>query len=264
MKRKILELISPAHPWYDRVHVLESVDSTNSLAHAMAKEGAPHGTVIIAKMQTGGRGRMGRSFYSPANMGVYMTVILRPECAPTELMHLTCAAGVAMCDAVAAAVGSRPRLKWANDLVVGTRKLGGILTELSLEGAKVAYALIGIGINCCGSSRDFPPELQNAVTTAEEAYGPVSREDLAAAMIESLTALSNELLRSKKDFMHRYRQDCITPGNQISILRGDTVRHATALDVDDDGGLLVEFADGSRETIASGEVSIRGMYGYVN
>lgn len=264
MKKEILDLLPGEHPWRDRLQVFDCVDSTNTLAHTMAKNGAPHGTVILAKMQTGGKGRMGRSFHSPSGMGVYMTVILRPDCLPTELMHLTCATAVAMCDAVEAAAGLRPGIKWANDLVVGTKKLGGILTELSVSQEGIDYALIGIGINCCGKAADFPPALQDMVTTVEEAARPTQRCVLAAAMIVALEALSKDFLRCKEAYMTRYRTNCITIGKQVSILRADSVSYATVLDVDSEGALLVENSDGSRSTVSSGEVSVRGMYGYIN
>jgi len=264
MKNKILQLLPNEHPWRETLHVLESVDSTNALAHTMAKDGAPHGTVILAKTQTAGKGRMGRSFHSPAHMGVYMTVILRPDCLPTELMHLTCATAVAMCDAVEAAAGFRPQIKWANDLVVGTKKLGGILTELSLTQGRVCYALIGIGINCCGNAQDFPTELQNMVTTVEAAGNATSTEALAAAMILELEKLSRSFLCCKAECLQRYRANCITLGKQISIVSGGEISHATALDVDADGGLIVADAQGLRRTVNFGEVSVRGMYGYIN
>ena len=124
MKEQILSHLFPSYPWTDRFHWFDSIGSTNDEAKRMALSGAPHGTVLAAGYQTNGHGRMGRSFHSPENVGVYMTVLLRPGCAPQELMHLTCATAVAMCDAVEAAAGFRPGIKWTNDLVSSCKKLG--------------------------------------------------------------------------------------------------------------------------------------------
>ena len=157
MIASILNRLPEDFPWKHSIQYFPTIDSTNTRAKLLAAQGAPHGTVLIAGHQSGGRGRMGRSFHSPEGMGIYLSVILRPDCPATDLMHLTCAAGVAMCDAVEAAAGFRPGIKWTNDLIWGKRKLGGILTELSLKSDGTAdYAVVGIGINCCQQPEDFP------------------------------------------------------------------------------------------------------------
>lgn len=264
MKEHILSQLSAECPWRGTLHWFDTIDSTNVRAREMAARGAPHGTVLIAGHQTGGRGRQGRSFSSPAGMGVYLSVILRPHCLPAELMHLTCAAAVAACDAVEAAAGFRPGIKWTNDLVAGGRKLGGILTELSLEAGTVQYAIIGIGINCRQQLSDFPPELQDIAASLSMVTGTaISCAEVAAGLIDALVRMDRGLLSDKAESMSRYRADCITPGREIVLLRAGQARYGTALRVDDDGGLTVRFTDGTTETVTSGEVSIRGMYGYV-
>ncbi len=233
----------------------------------MALSGAPHGTVLIADRQTGGRGRMGRSFLSPAGTGIYMSIILRPSCMPAVLMHLTCAAAVAMCDAVEAAAGFRPGIKWTNDLVKDGRKLGGILTELSLDtkSGKVDFAIIGIGINCCQNLRDFDSEIREmAGSVAMFSKSGADRAKTAACMIRALSDMSRVLLTNQERILERYRRDCVTLGKDICLVRSDgLVRYGNALDVDSDGGLVVRFTDGRVETVNSGEVSVRGMYGYI-
>lgn len=264
MIQSILTHLHPDHPWAKHIHYFNSIGSTNDEAKRLALEGAPSGTVVIANQQTGGRGRLGRSFHSPAGLGIYLSVILRPDCAPSDLMHLTCAAAVAMCDAVETAVGFRPGIKWTNDLVFGTQKLGGILTELSLDvRGMINYAVVGIGINCRHTAEDFPQELQNMAGSLSMVTGkPVNPERMAAAMIAALETMRRELLTEKSAIMERYRTNCVTIGKEVSIHRFEEVRHGTAVGVDDDGGLLVRFPDGHTETITAGEVSIRGMYGY--
>ena len=261
MKELILSTLSAECPWRDTLHWFDCIDSTNSEAKRIAKS-APHGTVLIAGSQTGGRGRMGRQFVS-APGGVYLSAILRPDCAPEALMHLTCAAGVAMCNAVQQLTGLRPSIKWTNDLVVGKKKLGGILTELSVnpQTGLVDYAVVGIGINCC--QKNFPAPLQAIVTTLQEVTGAqIQLHHLAAAMVDALVDMADTLLSQKAHWMDAYRADCITLGQPVSVVRGEEIRHGTALNVDDNGALAVRFDTGT-EIVNSGEVSVRGMYGYV-
>ena len=247
------------------MHWFDSVDSTNTAAKRMAQNGAPHGTVLVAATQTGGRGRLGRSFSSCEGKGVYLSVIVRPQVRPETLMHLTCAAAVAMCEAVDACTGIQPAIKWVNDLILHGKKLGGILTELSVhqKTGLVDYAVIGIGINCCHKKKDFPPSLQQTATSLYMASGkqlPCDR--LAAAMIFSLWKMDSRL-HEKKAIIDAYRKNCITLNKQICILEGDKKQYATAVDIDEDGGLIVQYENEQCQTLNTGEVSIRGMYGYV-
>ena len=127
MKEQILQKIPTECPWRDTLYWYDTIDSTNNRAKELAREGAPHGTVVTSGCQTAGRGRMGRSFHSPEGLGIYLSVILRPNCPPDQLMHLTSCAAVAMCDAVQKVSGLRPGIKWVNDLILNKKKLGGIL-----------------------------------------------------------------------------------------------------------------------------------------
>lgn len=262
---EILSLVSKDYPWKDRFSWVETVDSTNTRLKALAREGALHGTVLCADRQTGGRGRLGRSFLSPSGVGIYLSILLRPTCQPESLMHLTCATAEYMCDALEHAAGFRPKIKWTNDLVYSRRKLCGILTELGLtEDGGVDYAVVGIGVNCCQSPNDFPPELSATATSVAMVTGKQpSRERITASMLDALYRMDGELFSRKDAIMAGYRRDCITIGQEISIIKGDCVRHGLALDVNDDGALIVEFSPGHREAVSSGEVSIRGMYGYI-
>lgn len=231
----------------------------------MAEKGAPHGTVLAAGQQTGGRGRLGRSFHSPAGKGIYLSVILRPECKPEALMHLTCAVAVAACDAIESVTGMRPGVKWINDLVCGKMKLGGILTELSLDAVTgtVRYAVVGIGINCTHEASDFPKELQciatSLLTVTGKHFDPAL---LIAKLSEALMQMSDTLFTEKTATMEHYREACITVGQPIVLLRGDSKRYGLALGIEENGGLLVRFEDSTLEVVSSGEVSVRGMYGY--
>lgn len=209
---------------------------------------------------------MGRSFSSPAGMGIYLSVILRPGCKPEKMMHLTCAAGVAVCDALEKCMGLRPGIKWTNDIVYNSKKLGGILTELSVDTKTglVDYAIIGVGINCCQKEQDFPVEIRSMAASLSQVCGKdIDRSLVSVHLIRELLRLCDTFLSEKTQLMERYQKDCITVGKQIVVMRGDEKRYGTAICVEEDGALLVEFSDGSRESVNSGEVSVRGMYGYI-
>lgn len=266
MKQQILTYLPKDFPWANQFHTYQTLDSTNDLAKKMASQGAPHGTVILADTQTAGHGRMGRAFHSPEGQGIYMSVILRPQCQATELMHLTCAAAVAVCDGIQSALGFRPNIKWTNDIVYNKRKLGGILTELSIRtgSGPVDYAVLGIGINCTQQLSDFPVELQGFVSSLAMATSEkIDRARIAASILKALYAMNDGLLDQKDAVIRQYRRDCITLGQEISLVQGDVVAHGRAVDIDSNGALLVAFDDGSTRFVQSGEVSIRGMYGYI-
>ena len=264
MKQEILNNLPGDHPWQNHLICHDCISSTNDEAKTLAKAGAAEGTVVVAAAQTAGRGRLGRSFHAPAGLGVYFSVILRPNCPPEQLFHLTCAAAVAACNAVENCAALRPQIKWTNDLVVGKKKLGGILTELSVnEQGLIDWAIIGIGINCRHRPEDFPPELQDIATSllqvTEKAISPAL---LAAHLMVSIHHIRQQLFSQKTQIMDAYRQDCMTLNQQVVLLRGDEKRYGTALDIDPDGGLVVHFEDGSIQTVQSGEISVRGLYGY--
>ena len=191
MLDRILAALPKDYPWRGNVLYFDSIDSTNTYLKKQAILGAPHGTAAIADCQTLGRGRMGRSFQSPGGCGIYLSVLLRPNCPPQDLMHLTCAAAEAMCDAVETTTGLRPGIKWTNDLVVGNRKIAGILTENGLNAqGLVDYAIIGTGINCSQQPEDFPPELRSTAGSLAMALGrSVDRPELAAQMLASFANL---------------------------------------------------------------------------
>ena len=266
MLDRILAALPKDYPWRGNVLYFDSIDSTNTYLKKQAILGAPHGTAAIADCQTLGRGRMGRSFQSPGGCGIYLSVLLRPNCPPQDLMHLTCAAAEAMCDAVETTTGLRPGIKWTNDLVVGNRKIAGILTENGLNAqGLVDYAIIGTGINCSQQPEDFPPELRSTAGSLAMALGrSVDRPELAAQMLASFARMDAALYSGKERMLSRYRQDCITLGKEVSLVRGAEIRHGTALDIGPQGDLIVRFRDtGGVAPVSSGEVSDRGLYGYV-
>ena len=266
-ERELLRHLGATRVVGHTLYCFESVDSTNSFLKRAAAEGAPDGTVAVADEQTAGRGRRGRSFSSGPGRGVYLSALLRPQLAPEKILPLTALGAVAACDAVERACGVRPQIKWTNDLVLNGKKLSGTLTELSLEGESGAlqYAVIGIGINCNNVREDFPPEISDVATSIFQETGRrVRRAALAAALVEELDKLYAALMSGDTSaYLTAYRRDCLTLGREVQLLWQDAREKVTALDVDDQFGLIVRRADGTVETIRTGEVSVRGLYGYV-
>ncbi len=255
----------------DRIHVFQSVESTNLTAKKMALDGADAGTVVIAEEQTKGRGRMGRSFYSPSSSGIYMSFILRPRFDTAKSVLITTAASVAVCKAIEAVTGLECRIKWVNDVYYRDKKICGILTEAvtDFESGQIEHIVLGIGINF---STVFPEELsgiagslyEEASSNTEGGKIPVSRNRLIAEVINQVLEI-NEKLESR-DFIPEYRKRSFVIGKEILIIPTGLQSkeanlsggiQATAVDIDEDGGLMVRYADGTTATLNSGEISIR-------
>ncbi|MCD8004535.1 MAG: biotin--[acetyl-CoA-carboxylase] ligase [Oscillospiraceae bacterium] len=244
---------------------LDSVDSTNNYAKRLANEGAPHGTVVLAEAQLGGRGRQGNSFSSPAGKGLYLSAILRPELEPAQAVNLTAWIAVAVCDGLERAVGVRPGIKWINDIILNGRKLCGILTEMGLEAesGRLQFVVVGIGVNVSQAEEDFGEDLApKAVSLAQAGY-PLRRAELAAAIIRELDRLAKAFPQEKQSYLERYRRDCLTVGRPVRLLQRGTTQEAFAQGIDDQFGLVVRLPDGTEQTVTSGDVSVRGLEGYI-
>ncbi len=238
----------------------DEVDSTNRLAIELAREGAPEGTAVVAERQTAGRGRLGRTWESPARLNLYLSVILRPELSPVEVPRLTLAAAVAVADAIAATTGLRPEIKWPNDVLLGGRKACGILTELEAEAERVRFVVVGIGVNLNALPDDFPPELRaKATSLAMEIGRPVDRAAFAGALLGALDEVYGEMLRGGfAAVRERYEAWHGLPGRVVSVEGGPRLE-GVVRGIDDEGALLVETADGVRRVL-SGEVTLRSTY----
>ena len=250
------------HPWADLIQVHEVLDSTNTHAKELARQGAAQGTVVIAGHQTAGRGRLGRRFHSPKDTGLYLSLILRPNCPADRLMHLTCATAVAACDAVEQACRLRPTIKWINDLTLNSKKLGGILTELVFgSDGNVSAAIIGIGINC--RLENVPDEIKEMACSLSDSTADTDIPRLAAAMILALERMNRRLLQDRAAIMETYRHNCITLGRQVRVLSPSETETGIAEQINDDGSLTVVLEDGQRKTVNAGEVSVRGLWDYI-
>lgn len=254
MNEQRIKTILGDHPWAALVRCEHTVTSTNALVKALAAQGLPEGTALLAETQSAGRGRLGRSFYSPAGSGLYLSVLLRPGKLANELLDLTARVAVCVQRAISDTCGFDAGIKWVNDLCLHGKKLGGILTELT--GGERPAVIIGIGINC--DQTKFPSELTDIASSVYAETGvSVDREALAAAILRRLSTLY------ETDWLPAYRQHCVTLGKPVKVLFPQGEKEAFAVDVTDTAALLVEYPDGTREEISSGEVSVRGLYGYL-
>ena len=190
-------------------------------------------------------------------------MLLRPDCAPAEATALTAHTAVAVCRALERACGVQAGVKWTNDIVLGTHKICGILTELSVEGESGALDSVVIGVGVNANNADFPPELRDVAGSVYlETGARVDRARLAAELVLALDAMYDAWRRDPRAYLEAYRALCVTTGREVRVLRGGRGRRAYAEAVTDDFGLLVRYDDGTRETVAGGEVSVRGLFGY--
>ena len=251
----------------DSLYVFDSVGSTNTVLKEMASEGAVSGTVVIADHQSDGKGRRGRSFESPSGAGVYLSYLFKPESGFDKISDLTSWTAVAVADAIKRAFGLDSQIKWVNDLLMNRKKICGILTEVTVEGESgfIDTCIIGIGINVNESS--FPDEISEIATSLSIENGgkTFNRAKLASEIIKSMDDLKS---RWPDDpyYLERYRELNITTGSKITafplMAENGQGRKGTALEINEDFSLKVKFDDGSVQDLKSGEVSVRGLYGY--
>lgn len=252
-----------------KVHILDLVDSTNDYSKTLTGLSTPN--IVIANEQTKGKGRLGRSFYSPASKGIYMTIAFEPNFGLDKAMLVTTISALAVCQAFESTVGLGPKIKWVNDIYLGDKKVCGILTEAesNFETGKINKILLGIGINCF--EQEFPEELSQKATYIENAPREYTRNDLIAAVIEKFFELINNF--DKKKMLRDYKSRSMILGEQILIFgtshsalpeNGGRGIKARAIDIDENGGLVVEYLEGRHaremDTITSGEVTIRKDY----
>lgn len=246
-------------PWPGCLTVMETVSSTNDVIKMLAAKGAPEGTCVVAEQQTAGRGRMGRQFSSPKGMGIYLSILLRPGVSPDRLLHFTAAAAVAVSIAIEKETGLSVGIKWVNDLLLDNQKLAGLLTELSVVNGVVDSLILGIGINC--GQRAFPPELQGLATSFAMHGLTVDRNRLISAILSQIHTLRAAMLQT--GWMAEYEKRCVTIGARIQVKKPEGLRKGRAVKISENASLLVAYDNGETEWIRSGEVSVRGLYGYV-
>ena len=238
------------------LEVYDEVTSTNSLMKEKA-ESLPAGHVIVSGMQSAGRGRSGRSFYSPSASGIYLSVLLRPQMRAEEAARITTVAAVAACRAIESCTEAVPGIKWVNDIFVGGRKVSGILTEASLdmETGGLSWAVMGIGFNVYEPENGFPEEIRETAGAIVQERRKDLRCRIVAAFLKEFFGLCGHL--GENAHAAEYRRRSFLIGKHVTVVSGRDERSARVYDIDDDCRLLVEYEDGSREALFAGEVRVR-------
>ena len=248
------------HPLY----VYPELPSTNNTCKALVRDGAKHGTVVAANCQTAGKGRRGRTWESPADQNIYMSLLLRPEIAPVKAPMLTLVMAYAAAMALRECTGLDVQIKWPNDLVINGKKICGILTEMSTEIDYINYVVIGIGINT--NIEQFPEELKQTATSLRiEAGHSIRRSPLIAAIMRWFEKAYAEFMKTEdlSGIQKAYNELLVNCGREVRVLEPKGEWQAEALGINNGGELLVRKADGSETAVYAGEVSVRGIYGYV-
>lgn len=240
------------------ITVLSTIKSTNLYVREKAISGQSEGYTVFANEQTEGRGRYGRSFFSPYGTGIYMSVLLRPDNYSTQqAVRITTMAAVAMCEAIEAVSGEIAQIKWVNDIYVNDKKVCGILTEGSfdLESGIMEYAVLGVGVNVYYPEGGFPKELNQTVGAIFNSTNNDMKNKLAADFINRFMKYYTS--GEQKAYIQKYRRRCFVIGKQITVISKGQTRKALAIDVDDECGLLVRYEDGKEECLSSGEIGIK-------
>lgn len=241
-----------------QITVHPSVSSTNTVLRSLAEQGAPEGTVVIAGEQQQGRGRSGRTFYSPADTGVYLSLLLRPLNAdPRQTVTLTAAAAAALCQAIEAVSGSAPQIKWVNDIFLNGKKICGILSEAAfgLESGTPEYVVVGVGINAYAPERGFPPELAQIAGSLWEQPVPDGKNRIAAEFLNRFWVLY--AAGDPTAFLEDYRRRSLVVGKDITVIAGGSEIPAHALGIDESCRLMVRYASGETAALSYGEVRVR-------
>lgn len=241
---------------------LASVDSTNRYAKQLALEGAAHKTLVLADEQTQGRGRRGRGWVSPAGEGIFMSLILRPELPPERVPMLSLHTALAVCRAIRRVTGLEAGIKWPNDIVLGGRKVCGMLLEMDADARQVRSVVAGIGINV--HQTRFPEEIARTATSLDLACGRrLSRMELVRAFLAAFDEVEELAKANDGLFMEAYRAASATLGRRVQVISLTETFTGTALDVTQSGSLIVLDGEGQRREVLAADVSVRGLMGYV-
>ncbi|BCV24314.1 biotin--[acetyl-CoA-carboxylase] ligase [Gelria sp. Kuro-4] len=238
------------------VHHFETITSTNDVAKDLAERGAPEGTLVVAEEQKSGRGRRGRAWSSPPRVGIWASLLLRPAFLPSQAPLLTLTAAVAGAEAIRRVTGLTAGIKWPNDLLIGGRKVAGILMELSAEQDVVLYVILGIGINV--NTPSFPGELAALATSLYQERGEsVSRRELLQAFLERFEFWYDRLPGEAEALRSRWRELSVTLGRRVTVTAPTFTVSGLARNIDREGALLLETETGDLVRILSGDVSLR-------
>ena len=247
-----------------KVVYYDETDSTNNQAKAYGEKGEAHGTLFVADMQAAGKGRRGRVWVSPAGSSIYMTILLHPDVLPTKAPQLTLVMAMAVAEGIRKVTGLETKIKWPNDIIVNGRKVCGILTEMSTEIDYINYVVIGDGINV--NQETFPEEIRDTATSLKIETGSSVRRSVLIATIMECFEQFYEVFMTTEDLsglQERYNAMLVNLGREVRVLEPGNEYEAHALGINRTGELIVRTVDGQEKEIYAGEVSVRGVYGYV-
>lgn len=246
-----------------RICYESTMGSTNTKAMQLAEEGAPHGTIVVTDYQESGRGRRGRTWETAAGSAIAMTFLLRPQIAPNNASMLTIVAAMAVARGIEDETGLRVGIKWPNDIVMNRKKVGGILTEMSTQADYINHIVVGIGINV--HMDDFPEEIRETATSIFRELGTkINRAALIERICEYFEAYFEVFLRTEdlSEIVKQYNAYMVNRNQPVKVMDPKHPFEGTARGITARGELLVDTPE-SREKVSSGEVSVRGIYGYV-
>lgn len=246
------------------IHHFDSIDSTNKKAKEMAL-GEKEGTVLVAEEQIGGKGRLGRTWISPKGKGIWMSIILKPKVDPMKVAKITLL-GAAAVNKALNNLNIKSQIKWPNDILIDGKKICGILTEMNCELNMINYVVMGIGINVNLDANEIPEDLRDKATSVKISEGKeINRKELLANILNEFEELYLSF-RDKDDVSYAIdicRKNSALIGKEIRVIKGEEINLGKALDINEEGQLVVEFENGVVENVYSGEVSVRGLEGYI-
>ncbi|MDK2823497.1 MAG: BirA family transcriptional regulator [Clostridia bacterium] len=263
LKTEILAGLHTSKWGKEFLYTFEEVDSTNNLAKKFAAEGQPEGTVVVAEQQLQGKGRLGRTWISPKGKGIWVSVILRPNILPTKSPQITFVLAVGMIKALRKILPIKAKIKWPNDILINKQKVAGILTELSAEIERVNYIVFGIGVNVNQDKEEFPIEFRDKATSLKSVLGyEVSRVKVLQAMLEEIEISYNQYLEQGFQIvLDEWKDNSLTLGQQVEVIMDNQKLEGQAVDVDQDGCLIVKDKNNCLHKIIAGDVSLRGHGG---
>lgn len=241
----------------NEIYYFNEVESTNDEIRKLGENGYKEGVIVIAETQTNGKGRRGRAWTSPKYSGIWMSMLLTPEIAPIEAPRLTLVAGLCMCKAIRDLTGLSALIKWPNDILINGKKVCGILTEMSAEIESVNYIILGIGVNV--NNNEFPEELKDIASSLKiEGNINYQRKKIIKCFLEYFEKYYFNFIKDNNfsAFVDEYKKYSATLGKEVTVIGRENF-NAEAIDINDDGELVVKKEDGSILTVFSGEVSVR-------
>lgn len=242
----------------------DEIDSTNNRAKEAGDNGAAHGTLFVSDMQVAGKGRRGRVWKSPSGSSIYMTILLYPKVAPIKAPQLTLVMAIAVAEGIQKVTGLETKIKWPNDIVVNGKKICGILTEMSTEIDYINHVVIGVGINV--NQDTFPEDIRSTATSLKIELGSnVKRSELIAAVMESFETCYETFMKTEdlSGLQELYNSMLVNKDREVKVLEPGNEYKAHALGINQTGELIVRTPEGEEKEIYAGEVSVRGVYGYV-